>query len=158
MNLAKKLNRIFYKIGEGFENDYMEENLKDITASFLVSLNICLSFFRNLEYKNIIVPSILIERWNAKVNANINKSKSELDFKNYESDQLLIQNNLTNKLIRTFLRMKIHYNNINVVSYPGDVDNNLIIKINDENIVCNNSLLNETNNLVNNIFNRGKKL
>jgi len=152
------LNRIFYKIGEGFENDYKDENLKDITASFLVSLNICLSFFRNLGYKNIIVPSILIERWNAKVNANLNKSKNELDFKNYESEQLLIQNNLTNKLIRTFLRMKIHYNNINVVAYPGDVDNNLIIKINDENIVCNNNLLNETNNLVDNIFNRGKKL
>ena len=64
--------------------------------------------------------------------------------------QEFIQNNLTNKLIRTFLRLGVHYNNIDVISLPGEIDSILHIEIdNSKKVTCNNKLLYETGLMVN---------
>jgi len=157
-NVNKKINRILYKIGEGFIDDYSEENLKDVTSSFLVTLNFSLALFQNLGYSEIIVPSILIERWNSKAKANALRSIKTNNLEELENKQLRIQENLTNKLIRTFLRLKYHYEGIDILSYPTELDNNLSIKINDMSIGCNNKLLSETQMLVSNSFNFKKML
>lgn len=157
-NVNKKINRILYKIGEGFNDDYTEENLKDVTASFLVTLNFSLALLKNLGYSEIIVPSILIERWNSKAKANVLRSKRTNNLEELENKQLNIQENLTNKLIRTFLRLKYHYEGVDILSYPSELDNNLSIKINDMSIGCNNKLLNETQMLVSDNFESKKKL
>lgn len=147
---GRKINRILYKIGEGFSTDYEneKENLKDITSSFLVSLNVFLSYFNEIGYKNIIVPSILIERWNAKAIANSLKIKkrnlSNEQAKELIDDQVRIQYNLTNKFIRTFLRLEYHYNNIDIVDLPYGLSSYLILKFNDKEMYCNNPLLLET--------------
>lgn len=71
-SFGKKVNRILYKVGEGYNDgdNNNEENLKDITASFLVSLNASISYLYNTGINKVIVPSLLVERWNAKSIAN----------------------------------------------------------------------------------------
>jgi len=154
-SFCKKINRALYKVGEGY-NDIDEyednENLKDITASFLVSLNIAISYLYNNGYNNIVVPSLLIERWNAKRISNLLKIKfKKMDDDNANkliNEQDYLQQNLTNKLIRTFLRLGCHYNNIDVLSFPFELDSCLHIGINDREMLCNNTLLYKTYKLV----------
>ena len=157
-DLSKKINRRLYKVGEGFTDLDSEENPKDITASFLVVLNMAISYFKSLGYVKFEVPSMLIIRWNSKKIINDTKYKmKKIDFnkKNELDNQLnYIQENLTNKLIRTFLRLACHYNNIDVISFPYEIDSALhvLIDINKEER-CNNKLLLETGKMVRNIIN-----
>lgn len=150
----KKVNRTLYKVGEGFNENEIDtnENLKDVTSSFLVSLNMFISYFQSIGYSKIIVPSFLIERWNAKSIANLLKFKykklSDSEFDNITAEHEHIQNNLTNKLIRTCLRIGCHFNNIDVTSLPYETDSCLHINISDIDVKCNNFLLYETYNLV----------
>jgi len=152
-DFGKKINRRLYKIGEGFNEEDIDENPRDITASFLVVLNMAISYFMAMGYDKIVVPSILIERWNAKRMATDIKyrhkkidgdKKRELDLR-----QEIIQSNLTNKLVRTFLRLAFHYNNIDIMALPYEVDSYLHIRLNDKILMeCNNNLLLETGNLI----------
>ena len=57
---SKKINRLLYKVGEGYN---LDDNLKDITHSFLVSLNVFMAYFNSLGCNNVFVSSILIPRW-----------------------------------------------------------------------------------------------
>ena len=66
------------------------------------------------------------------------------------NNQDYIQQNLTNKLIRTFLRLGCHYNNMDVLSFPFELDSCLHIGINDNEMECNNTLLYKTYNLIKN--------
>lgn len=153
---VKKINRLLYKVGEGFDTSYDNDeiyssgNLKDITPSFLVSANVILSFFQTLGISNIVVPSILIERYNSKRSAILKQIKrynlDEEKAKELEDEQIRIQTNLTEKFLRTFLRLAHHYENISVFAYPDDANNSLYLRQTGE-VVCNNSLLLETNSL-----------
>ena len=152
-NLTKRINRKLYKVGEGFIDKGGEENPKDVTASFLVTLNMAISYFRSLGYEKIIVPSILPVRWNVKkiIFANKHKRKKITDekFEILNSELDVIQSNLTNKLIRTFLRLTCHYNNFMVDSFPYELDSALHMYIdNEKRMICNNKLLLETNEMV----------
>ena len=151
--LEKKLNRKLYKVGEGFINPGTEENPKDVTASFLVSLNMTISYFNQLGYTKIVVPSILIERWNEKRFISALKHEARIidddEKQRFEAEQEFIQSNLTNKLIRTFLRLACHYNNLSIVAFPYEEDSALHVEVNnDVEIICNNGLLDETAKMV----------
>ena len=119
----KWVNRRLYKVGVGYDSSLDDdESLQDITASFLYVLSIAIAYFKNLGIDNIIVPSILIERWNNKKIANrmkMKRGKITLDeYNEKEEYQDYLQSNLTNKLIRTFLRLGCHFNNIDIKSFP----------------------------------------
>jgi len=159
-SFCKKINRILYKVGEGYNSDYEEniEDLRDVTASFLLALNMCISYLYHNGYTKIVVPSLLNPRWNAKAISNEIKIQimglSGEKVKELSNNQDYLQYNLTNKLIRTFLRLGCHYNNIDVLSFPYEIDSCLHMYINDNNIQCNNSLLYETYKLVENGINK----
>lgn len=152
-SFKKKVNRRLFKIGENFDtkNDtyenYKEGNLKDVSASFVVASNIALGLLSSEGINDIVIPSILIERWNAKETNILVRSEREENSEEYidtnkdEHDQ--IQSNLTEKLLRTFLRIVSHNKTFEVASYPFDIDSSLHIKTSPE-LDCNNSLLNET--------------
>ena len=57
-----------------------------------------------------------------------------------------IQSNLTEKLIRTFLRLSYHINGIEVENYPQELDSSLQLKV-EEIQDINNEMLRETFNL-----------
>jgi hypothetical protein len=146
---VKKVNRRLYKVGEGFTKDDSEENLEDITASFLVALNIFINYFNRMGYSKFDVVSILPTRWNAKRMANVMKNKYfNKDINELDSKQEYIQNNLTNKLVRTILRLSCHYNNMDIVALPYDIDASLHMVVNDNDVRCNNMLLYETGAIV----------
>ena len=152
-SFKKKVNRRLFKIGENFDakNDtyenYKQGNLKDVSASFVVASNIALGLLSSEGINDIVIPSILIERWNAKETNILVRSEREKNSEEYidtnkdEHDQ--IQSNLTEKLLRTFLRIVSHNKTFEVSSYPFDIDSSLHIKTSPE-LDCNNSLLNET--------------
>ncbi len=152
-NFKKKVNRKLFKIGENFDtkNDtyenYKEGNLKDVSASFVVASNIALGLLSSKGINDIVVPSILIERWNAKEKNIIVRSGREENKEEYietnKDEHNEIQRNLTEKLLRTFLRIISHNNTFEVMSYPFDIDSSLHIRTSPE-LDCNNSLLNET--------------
>lgn len=151
---SKSVNRVLYKIGEGFDatqdnyERFLEGNLKDITPSFLVALNIFLSYFSHIGYSNFIVSNFLIERWNAKTMA-IKKKAQVYQYKEKEVElekQEIIWHNLIEKLIRTVYRLKHHQKSIQIIEEPFTVDSNLHFLF-DNNSNYNNTLLEETSNL-----------
>ena len=152
----KKVNRLLYKIGEGFDAKtdnyelYEEGNLKDVTASFLAVINMAIAYLYSIGYKNIKVPSILPSRWNGKRIAIIESAKRKKEYNQEKKikDQERIQSNLTEKFIRTFLRLGHHYEGINITALPFDVDSNLSIFLQDE-LICNNNLLEESFEIIN---------
>lgn len=165
-NFSKKVNRILYKVGEGFNEKsdnqeiYGSGNLKDITPSFLVALNIAVAYFYSLGYTKISVPSILISRWNAKNIMFYHIKKligSDEISKEKSAEYEKTQHNITEKFLRTFLRLVHHYESINVASYPFDVDSSLHLSIDGE-LNSNNSLLQETADLVQLSNNKNKNL
>lgn len=153
--LRKKINRKLYKIGTGFKPTENDDFLEDITASFLVVLNIAVNYFKNLGYTKFMIPSILIMRWNAKIiNNELKHKRGKLDDKDFaiaNYNQEVIQYNLTDKLLATFARLGYHYNNISFSAYPYEADSYLHMDI-DANVLekCNNPLLLETTEMVKN--------
>ena len=163
---GKMINRILYKVNEGFDSSsdnyeiYDNGNLKDITPSFLLSANICMKILEDNNINEVIIPSILIERYNSR-NIKYNKLKNKLQNDNLDKkiidqeykDNLEfnndLQENLTDKLIRTFSRIVYHHSNMNITSYPSELDTSLHIKFNRTKYICNNKLLEETYNLEN---------
>lgn len=158
-SFTKKVNRLLYKANEGFnEQEDLPEiygigNLKDISVSFLVALNICLSYFKNLGIDKVIASSILLPRWNAKRIAIDKRYKNNEKYEVLINEQERIQSNLTEKFLRTFLRLKIHYEGIEVLAYPFDIDSNLHLDISNMDI-ANNDLLQQTNSIINNNKNK----
>lgn len=151
--LAKRINRKLYKVGMGFnQEEDSNENLKDITASFLYAINIMIWYFKMMGINEVVVPSILIERWNAKnISIKMKRSFKKIDDNKFDEmmkEQIYLQYNLTNKLIRTFLRLACHYNNLEVMAFPFEGDSCLRMKVNDLEVICNNYLLFEGYNLV----------
>lgn len=115
-----------------------------------MALNIFISYINSLGYNKICISSILMPRWNAKIISVLEKDKIGLNENTKDEMEMKveqIQKNLTEKLLRTCLRLKNHYSNIEVSSYPFDVDSNLHLVITGE-LISNNSLLNETAYLV----------
>lgn len=143
----KQINRILYQANEGLKDDYEEDNLKDVTPSFLVALNIAIEYLKTKGITEIIVPTCLITRWNAKSMAIIKKAKIKNLTSNEIENEIKTQNkiwvNINEKLIRTFRRLAYHNQKLEITSEPFLVSSNLLIKLNNSKIY-NNKLLNET--------------
>ena len=69
----------------------------------------------------------------------IGASKGKVSIEELDDQQLMIQNNLTQKFIRTFFSVAHHRNDIDVLNYPLDVDFNMRLRTQDK--MINNSLL-----------------
>lgn len=150
----KKVNRTLYKINDNFDttnesfdniNDY--ENLTGVTNSSVAAATMALSFFLKNGYTDIRMPSFLPIRFNAKEMARDRKLQKLIDDPNYDklvddsiNDNMEIQRNISDKFIRTFRRIENHFGNININSYPFDVDSCLHLTIDGE-VCCNNALL-----------------
>ena len=156
-SFQKFIKRKLYAINEGldvksdtFEN-YDIGNLKDVTPSFLLAINIAIGIFANKNIDKVIIPSILFIRWNDKELMFDKKSRviNEFDKAIEQEKHEYIQRNLTEKLIRTFLRLSYHSDDIEIENYPFEVDSSL--KLNLGNIKSfNNELLSETFYISNN--------
>ena len=80
----------------------------------------------------------------------IGTSKGKVSIEELDDQQLMIQNNLTQKFIRTFLSVAHHRNDIEVLNYPLDVDFNMRLRTIDmfQDKRINNSLLREEDKII----------
>lgn len=154
----KKIDRLMYKINEGLDVNednsinYGEGNLKDVTPNMVVGANILMGLFKNIGISKVVVPPILITRWNEKM-IRLEREKMILfnktleDIENDYNDILRIQSNLSEKFLRVFRRIGYHHSSVMISSYPFEEGNNLEIKLLDYVDICNNKLLDETFNM-----------
>lgn len=155
----KKIHRKLFKVNEGFEkeeeidNINNPENLTGISPSALVALSICFSQLESKGIKEVIVPTFLPVRYNAKeINFVVRReilSKKGFDVEkvNDEFHELFtkherIQRNLSDKLLRNIRRVEYVFDNIELTGYPYEQDCNTHIAL-DSYSNCNNKLLRE---------------
>lgn len=137
------------KQGNNMEDEFYPENISDVSVSAILALTVFMDSLNDMGIKNIkVVPFLPIRYKNRKSEY---EKKYQLKLKqlkvdeikelkqNLEEKRLLIQSNLTNKFIRDFMRLKHHFNGIDILSYPMEVDEYLSININ--NMECHNNKL-----------------
>jgi hypothetical protein len=152
----KKINRILYKINDGTKeletqeyfdylegkiDEYPEENITDITHSFLLAINTFLSVLQVRRIKDIRLVTYLPLRFQSREIAASQRSDEER--KEFEERNEQIQRNITNKLIRTFRRLSIQNPNIVIEQLPYEVDEFLSAKV-DSGKPITNEILSDT--------------
>ena len=162
ISFKKKLNRYLYKLNEGileqesdeFKNykrglsQYYPENITDVTHAFVLAATIFISLLQKEQIYNIkIVPYLPIRYLSREIVAQKHpeeETKTAL-LKRNET----IQENATNKLIRTFTRIDHHFNKgTKIISYPYEQDDYMTIILSNKQTPLNNSILNLINNII----------
>lgn len=152
------INRLLFKLNSDVKDleEYHidgEENIKDVSMSFVLSLNIFISLLQNKGIKKLKVISYLPLRYESR---NITAEKS-IDRDNLKNRNDSIQYNLTNKLIRTIRRLTIQNNAVEIVNLPYELDEFLTLNVHRRTNQLDNTLLEETNRKINN-YKEGKTL
>ena len=159
LKFQKQINRLLYKLNDGVKDSddyydykegkstyYPEDNITDVTHSFIFSLNVFLSLLQKENIKEVRVVPYLPVRYNSRaLAAKESANEEELNERND-----MIQTNATNKLIRTFRRLETQNKNMQITSYPYEIDEFLRIKLNARTKDLDNMLLEEANDMVNN--------
>lgn len=159
----KKINRFLYKLNEGVReqesqeyheykegiSDYYPENISDVTPSFVLSLIIFITLLQKKGIQNIkVVPYLPVRYLSRKIAAEeITNAEKRESFLNRNND---IQYNATNKFIRTFIRASFHMKDLEVISYPYELDEFLNINLKEKEHNIYNEILND---IVNGIVN-----
>ncbi len=152
------INRLLYKLNNGikekesfeyfdFKNNlsdyYPEGNITDVTPSFILSLNIFITLLQNKNVTKIkAVPYLPIRYISREVAAENNKDEDKKKELLERNDA--IQTNLTNKFIRTFRRLAVQNDSLEIETYPYELDEFLTIKLNGRKKGLDNMLLEET--------------
>lgn len=159
-NYAKKVSRILYKINDGVKqteskeyldyingiSDYYPENISDVSPSFVLSLSIFLSILQTKGIKTVkVVPYLPIRYLSRDISSEKimdNSIKEELKERNDS-----IQQNATDKFIRTFRRVEYHMENVNIISDPDSSYFSISLSCNNKDI--NNPILNDVSSKIN---------
>jgi hypothetical protein len=162
------ISRALYELNDGvYENEsqdyknYKEgrttefaENISDVSPSAILALSTFLNVLSTCNINKVKVVPFLPIRYNAKEKANYKKvqfvsKKQELDFmekvalfKKMKIEHNMIQDNLTNKFIRNFMRLKYHFNNLDILNIPFEGEEMMSIRLN-EFTLSNSEILNE---------------
>lgn len=112
---------------------------------FLLSLAVSLGLFRAIGVKEILINDLQFSRF-----YTLNKKLEKSDCVDS------IQNTITNKFLKTMLRMEYEFSNLSVTSYPNDIDNYMHMRLEDE-LVSNNPLLQEAYQLGRNAYEKNAK-
>lgn len=167
----KKINRKLYKINDGVReteteeyneylsgDEYYPENISDVTPAAILSLTIFLDMLNRYGVDKVKVISLLPIRYNSKEQAFTKKYEYKLKYQNlsdielkkllleYKKENLRIQMNLTEKMIRNFRRIEYHFENCKITSFPMEFDEYLHMNVR-EFTIGNNNFLNEVMNL-----------
>ena len=148
---SKKINRLLYKINEGVVDSqdyydykegksdyYPEDNISDVTMSFVLSLNMFITLLQNENIKEIKAVPYLPVRYNSRELAANRLDRDDLRERNKQ-----IQTNLTNKFIRTFRRLEAQNKNIKITLYPYELDDFLTVEVDNNRKEIVNKLLDD---------------
>lgn len=158
----KRLNRELYKLNEGVleqesdefiaykdgkSRDY-QENVTDVTQSFVLSLSVFVSLLQKEGVSKIkVVPYLPVRyvgRQIAASNVNDLLRRQELEDRNRR-----IQDNCTNKFMRTFRRVAYHMgDDLEMYSVPYELDEYMTFVLRSKSHDLNNPILNEVSNCI----------
>jgi hypothetical protein len=148
--LQKKINRQLFKLNKGvldMESDKFKEyykkrkegklkgdekypeNISDVSPSAVFSLAAFIVLLKKEGIHKIKAPAFLPLRWQA--HERLGKEQQER-----------IQENMTNKFMRTFRRIMYHFSGVLILNYPKDSDGYLQIQLTEDESI-NNPILNE---------------
>lgn len=158
----KRLNRELYKLNEGVleqesdefraykdgnSRDY-QENVTDVTQSFVLSLSVFVTLLQKEGINKIKVVPYLPVRYVGRQIAASNVSdllrRQELEDRNKR-----IQDNCTNKFMRTFRRVAYHMgDDLEMYSVPYELDEYMTFVLRSKSHDLNNPILNEVSNCI----------
>ena len=130
--------------------DYDIEDLSLVTPSAVVALTIFINLLKQQNIKIVKGVSFLPVRYLSRIivlDDIKDEQKKELLFRR----NIAIQNNATDKFLRTFRRISYNINDIKVLMDPYLGADCIILKIGNQNIFTNNDLLNEFSRSINKI-------
>ena len=158
----KRLNRELYKLNEGVleqeseafrrykngeEREY-QENVTDVTQSFVLSLSIFISLLQKEGISKIKVVPYLPVRYVGRQIAASNVTDLERQQELHERNKR-IQDNCTNKFMRTFRRVAYHMgDDLEMHTVPYEVDEYMTFALKSKSHELNNPLLDEVSNAV----------
>ena len=157
---VSKINRLLYKINKDiidsdeyydYKNKissyYPEDNISDITSSFILALNIFITILEHNGVNQIKAVPYLPLRYISREEAS-NKSTDEKRKKELHERNINIQTNLTNKFIRTFRRLAYQNSQLEILTYPYEIDEYLTMRLLPRTKKLDNILLEETNSKI----------
>lgn len=158
----KRLNRELYKLNEGvleqesedfikYRNgetrDY-QENVTDVTQSFVLSLSIFVTLLQKEGISKIKVVPYLPVRYVGRQITAMNVTNLERQQELYDRNKR-IQDNCTNKFMRTFRRVAYHMgDDLEMYSVPYEIDEYMTFVLKSKSHDLNNPILNEVSNCV----------
>ena len=120
----KEINGRFNRVNSGVKQN------RDITPSMLISATMFLGMCKGIGLENIKVADFLTRRFGYYRGAIGTEEAMKL------------QENITNKFLRTFSRLVSQFDGIDIVSYPNDYDSYFNLRLG-KNISSTNKLLND---------------
>ena len=151
---TKFIKRALYKLNDGVSSveneeykdndcsDYYSENISDVSPSAVLSSSILFSLLAQNGITDIKIVDYLPIRWNSKKSSiELICSGNETRLAELEKKHASLQNNITNKFLRTFRRVTHHLDEASITSFPKEVDDCMHIKLYDTNLKYNNPIL-----------------
>ena len=156
-DLKKKINRILFKFNKDFtdESDNYFLNGKDVTMSFIASIIYFIKYLNSINISSIKIVPIMPIRYNSHYESNNRRLEaashmcSEDEYNKYEMElkekDKLYDDNIFMKIVRTFYRISMQGDVVNINFDPLSLIDGINISI-DEDGLFNNELMNEIYN------------
>ncbi len=152
----KKIARLMYKLNDGISDyesseyfeykdglsKYYPENISDVTPSFVLALSAFIALLEREGITNIkAVPYLPLRYLSRDIAASEVKDDDKREA--LHNRNMFIQENITDKFIRTFMRVKFHLSELDVISLPYEMDEFLNMSLNGEHYGISNEMLND---------------
>ena len=150
-SFQRKINRKLFSLNSDVKEleEFLSEeesNIRDVSMSFVYTINAFLSILQTKGIEQIkVVPYLPIRYHSRDITAKRANREDLIDRNN------AIQTNLTNKLIRTFRRVSVQNKQLTIISYPMVNDEYLTLSLDKKQNELDNMLLEEISNSINNI-------
>lgn len=151
----KKINRTLFKLNSGVleqeSDDYKDyrsnggdmyiENISDVTQPFVLAVTSFVSLLQKEGITKIKLVPYLPLRYSSRYNAALNVRDLDRQTELFNRNNR-IQENATDKFMRTFRRVMYHLNgSMQLVTIPYDVDEYMTFRLDEQNTMINNPIL-----------------
>jgi hypothetical protein len=135
----KQVNREKFKL-----NDGVDKEEQDVEPLAIISLATAIFLAKQKGITKVRMPDFMPMRWYAKSLANEKKSKyKNLDLEELQEEQIRIQTNVTDKFLRTMIRIEEQIGMVDIGLIPGVLGDYLDCSITDKQVDNPNKILKE---------------
>lgn len=163
----KKIAREMYKLNAGVreqeseeyknyingESSYYPENISDVSPSAIISLTVFLSLLEKENIKEIKVVPYLPLRYLSR-ELSLREINDSAKVEELKARNNYLQQNITDKFIRTFRRVNYHFPSLEINRYPYELDEYMGVSLSLEESKFNNQILEEIYTNVNTNINK----